>query len=88
MRHGPRTMHGPRIVALGAFVVVLVPLIVAFHWTRLGWRDEHLNYPGTPSGYTQIVNRFGQPCSADAHAISMKWRAASGGRSPSRKRRR
>jgi hypothetical protein len=23
----------------------VLPLIVAFHWSRLGWRDEHVNYP-------------------------------------------
>ena len=79
MRNGSRTTHGPRMVALGALVAVAIPLLVAFHWARLGWRDEHVNYPSTPSGYTQIVNRFGQPCSADARAISMSWRAADNG---------
>ncbi|HSH34607.1 MAG TPA: M15 family metallopeptidase, partial [Actinomycetota bacterium] len=51
----------------------------AFHWGQLGWRDQHANYPSRPSGYTQIVNRFGQPCNAEARAISMKWKAADNG---------
>ncbi|HEY8117380.1 MAG TPA: M15 family metallopeptidase [Actinomycetota bacterium] len=57
----------------------MLPLIVAFHWARLGWRDEHVNYPSRPSGYTQIVNRFGQPCNAEARAIPMRWTAADTG---------
>jgi hypothetical protein len=60
-------------------IAVVLPLLVGFHWARLGWRDEHVNYPSRPSGYTQIVNRFGQPCSAEANAISMKWQAADNG---------
>ena len=79
MRKAPRTSHRARVAALGALAAAVVPLIVAFHWARLGWVDEHLNYPSPASGYAQIVNRFGQPCSADAHAISMKWRAADNG---------
>jgi len=66
-------------VAFGALAAAVVPLIVAFHWSRLGWVDEHQNYPSPASGYAQIVNRFGQPCSADAHAIPMSWRAADNG---------
>jgi hypothetical protein len=60
-------------------IAIVLPLIVAYHWARLGWRDEHVNYPSRPSGYTQIVNRFGQPCNAEARAISMTWRAADNG---------
>lgn len=79
MRKERRTPHGLRTVALGALAAAIVPLIAAFHWASQGWVDEHENYPSTPSGYTQIVNRFGQPCSADARQISMKWRAADTG---------
>ena len=79
MRQALRTSHRVRLAALGGLAAAIVPLIVAFHWSRLGWVDMHQNYPGTPSGYTQIVNRFGQPCSADARAISMSWRAADNG---------
>lgn len=79
MRKEPRASHRSRQVALGALTAAIVPLVVAFHWGRLGWVDEHQNYPSRPSGYTQIVNRFGQPCSADAHAIPMLWRASDNG---------
>jgi hypothetical protein len=79
VRKQARTSHGSRTLALGALAAAIIPLIVAFHWSRLGWRDEHQNYPSRPSGYTQIVNRFGQPCSADARAIPMLWRAADNG---------
>lgn len=57
-------------------VLVLVPLTLGWHWAKAGWRDWHYNYPATPTGYTQIVNRFGQPCNADASAISMPWTAS------------
>ncbi len=67
-----------RLPLVGA-VLALVPLLFGYHWQRLGWRDWHYNYPATPTGYTQIVNRFGQPCNADANAISMSWRAADNG---------
>ena len=60
-------------------VSIVLPTIVAWHYARLGWRDRHVNYPARPSGYTQIVNRFGQPCSAEASAITMRWRAADTG---------
>jgi D-alanyl-D-alanine carboxypeptidase len=79
VRKDQRTPHGHRTVALGALAAAIVPLIAAFHWASQGWVDEHENYLSTPSGYTQIVSRFGQPCSADARQISMKWRAADNG---------
>ena len=76
MRNGSRGRRGLRFASIAVPIAVVLPLTIGFHWARLGWRDEHVNYPSRPSGYTQIVNRFGQPCSADAHAISMKWQAA------------
>lgn len=66
-------------VAALATVGALLPLLLAFHWGQQGWRDHHRNYPSRPDGYTQIVNRFGQPCSSQASAISMSWRAADTG---------
>ena len=60
-------------------VLALVPLTLGWHWAKLGWRDWHYNYPATPTGYTQIVNRFGQPCNSNAYAISMRWTAADTG---------
>ncbi len=70
--------HRRRAIPLIA-VSLAVPLLLAWHWARLGWRDWHYNYTATPYGYTQIVNRFGQPCSAAASAISMSWQAADTG---------
>ena len=71
-----------RVAPLVALVVMvaLVPLLVAWHWARVGWRDWHYNYPSTPTGYSQIVNRFGQPCNANASAVWMSWVAADNGR--------
>lgn len=66
----------PRRILLPLGVVLVAPALMASHWGQLGWRDKHYNYPAVPSGYTQIVSRFGQPCSANASAISMQWRAA------------
>lgn len=71
----PRKRLLPLVVVLG----LALPALVGWHWARLGWRDKHYNYPARPSGYTQIVNRFGQPCSANANRISMPWRAADNG---------
>jgi len=66
-------------IAIPVALAMIVVLVVAWHWSRLGWRDRHVNYISRPSGYTQIVNRFGQPCSAAASAISMPWTAADTG---------
>jgi hypothetical protein len=68
-----------RFLGIALPIAIVLPLIAAFHWGQLGWRDLHANYPSRPSGYTQIVNRFGQPCNAEARAISMKWKAADNG---------
>ena len=77
-RHDRRRRRFLPFVAV-AVVLAATPLLLAYHWARLGWRDWHYNYPATPTGYTQIVNRFGQPCNADAYAISMSWVAADNG---------
>ena len=66
------------LVAITVVAALALPL-VAWHWSRLGWRDRHYNYPARPDGYTQIVNRFGQPCNANASAIWMSWVAADTG---------
>jgi hypothetical protein len=79
VRKGSQRRGELRFLSSAVVIAVVLPLIVAFHWSRLGWRDEHVNYPSRPSGYTQIVNRFGQPCNAEARAISMRWRAADNG---------
>ena len=79
MRNGSRGDRALRFLGIAVPIAVVLPLIAAFHWGQLGWRDRHENYPSRPSGYAQIVNRFGQPCNAEARAISMRWRAADNG---------
>ena len=79
MRKGSRGDRALRFLGIAVPIAVVVPLIAAFHWGQLGWRDRHENYPARPSGYAQIVNRFGQPCNAEARAISMRWRAGDTG---------
>ena len=79
MRKGSRGDKVVRSLGVALPIAIVLPLIAAFHWGQLGWRDLHANYPSRPSGYTQIVNRFGQPCNAEARAISMKWKAADNG---------
>ena len=79
MRKGSRGDKVVRSLGIALPIASFLPLIAAFHWGQLGWRDQHANYPSRPSGYTQIVNRFGQPCNAEARAISMKWKAADNG---------
>ena len=63
-----------RSVSAFIVIVLLAPLAIGWHWAKfLGWRDHHINYPATPSGYTQIVNRFGEPCNEHATAVWMRW---------------
>ena len=72
-----------RLVVLGATVGMLVGGLAdagnAYHWSQLGWRDSHVGYPNKPYGYTQIVNRFGQPCNVDANKIYAIWTASDNG---------
>ncbi|MGH2692967.1 MAG: M15 family metallopeptidase [Actinomycetota bacterium] len=68
---------GWRLVVPVAFLVgaVAAPAL-AYHWHNGGWRDRHYNYPPKPSGYSQIVNVFGQPCTDRSNANSFIWKAA------------
>lgn len=75
-RRRPRLLPLAVVVALAA----LAPLTLGWHWQKAGWRDWHYNYPATPTGYTQIVNRFGQPCSSAASKVWMDWTAADNGK--------
>jgi hypothetical protein len=68
-----------RVLPLVLVIGALSPVLVAWHWAKLGWRDHHDNYPNTPSGYTQIVNRFGEPCSDRATWNHMVWPQADTG---------
>lgn len=75
-----RLFRGIVVLAVAAFVVGLgAGPALGWHWKKWGWRDQHRSYPGKPSGYQQIVNRFGEPCSARARANKMYWRAADTG---------
>lgn len=66
-----------RVLPLSTLIALLAPLALGWHWAKLGgWRDWHHNYPNTPSGYTQIVNRFGEPCNENATAVWMRWHEA------------
>ncbi len=67
------------LLPLMAVVLLVLPLLAAWHWARLGWWDWHYNYPTTPQSYDQIVNRFGQPCNANSHAVWLNWTAADNG---------
>lgn len=77
-----RGRRRPRLLPLTAVACLLasVPFVLGWHWQKAGWRDWHYNYPATPTGYTQIVNRFGQPRSADASKIWMDWTASDDGK--------
>lgn len=35
----------PRRILLPLGVVLVAPALVAYHWSQLGWRDKHYNYP-------------------------------------------
>jgi D-alanyl-D-alanine carboxypeptidase-like protein len=76
----PASRRRARLVAPLGAIALLLPLLVAFHWHHLGWRDEHRNYPPTPHGYHQIVRTFGRPCSANSHDQHMRWRAHDNGK--------
>ena len=60
-------------------LALAAPLALAASINPTGWRDLHQNYPTVPQSYTQLVERFGNPCSAAASAIALRWRAADTG---------
>ena len=65
--------------AAAVAVALVAPLAVAASLNPTGWRDLHQNYPAVPQSYMQLVDRFGNPCSAAASAIALRWRAADTG---------
>ena len=72
-----KARNGWSLVVPVAFLVgALAAPALAYHWHNGGWRDRHYNYPPKPSGYSQIVNVFGQACSDAARARSFVWKAA------------
>jgi hypothetical protein len=48
VRTGSQRRGGLRSLSSAIAIAVVLPLIVAFHWSRLGWRDQHVNYPSHP----------------------------------------
>jgi hypothetical protein len=78
-RSSSRRRRRRTLLPLTVVVLLVLPLLGAWHWARLGWWDRHYNYPATPQSYAQIINRFGQPCSADAHAVWLNWTATDNG---------
>ena len=43
-------------------LALAAPLALAAAINPTGWRDLHQNYPTVPQSYTQLVERFGNPC--------------------------
>lgn len=60
-------------------ILSAAPSADAYHYYSEGWRDKHVYYPTLPSGYSQIVSVFGQPCNSNSTANAMNWRAANNG---------
>jgi hypothetical protein len=72
--------RGVLVAVVGGLLVgLLAGPSTAYHWARQGWRDHHHKYPIKPSGYAEIVQRFGQPCNADTNHNHVAWRAADDG---------
>jgi hypothetical protein len=62
-------------------IIAIAPSADAYHFYSEGWRDQHYRYPPVPSGYSQIVNVFGQPCNSNATYNRTNWVANDDGRS-------
>jgi D-alanyl-D-alanine carboxypeptidase len=62
-----------RLLPLVVVIAVAAPFLVGWHWAKAGWRDWHYNYPPIPSGYNEIVQRFGEPCNDRATWNWMRW---------------
>jgi hypothetical protein len=74
-----RHLRALAVPAMAALVLALAPHAGAYHYYAEGWRDKHVYYPTLPSGYSQIVSVFGQPCNSNSTANAMNWRAADDG---------
>ncbi len=72
-----RSNLGRRVVVLGMVFAVAAAAgpVLAWHYSKQGWRDQHRHYPPRPNGYSQIVNVFGQPCNDNARRNVFLWRA-------------
>ena len=68
-----------RRLPLALVIAVTLPFLAGYHYAHQGWKDEHLNYPKVPSGYSEIVDTFGPPCGEDSSAITVTIREADTG---------
>lgn len=55
------------VLALVTVALALSPSASGYHFAAEGWRHQHYLYPPVPSGQSQIVNVFGQPCNSQVN---------------------
>ena len=57
MRKGSRGDKVVRFLGIALPIAIVLPLIAAFHWGQLGWRDQHANYPTArlPAGSGRLL---------------------------------
>lgn len=67
------------VVALVLAATAIAPTAGAWHFYAEGWRHQHYKYPPVPSGYSQIVSVFGQPCNSLVNDNRTNWVAADNG---------
>ncbi|HEV3475296.1 MAG TPA: M15 family metallopeptidase [Actinomycetota bacterium] len=76
-----RALRGWKLAAATTTLVIAVAgPVSAWHYAKWGWNDRHFNYPTKPSGYWQLYEEFGEPCSERTHAKVLGWRAWDNGR--------
>ena len=71
------------VLAVGIAVALALsatPVSANHYYTRYGWRDKHYLYPSFPSGYSQIVRVFGNPCNASVNDNMTYWTAQDDGK--------
>ncbi|HYZ94113.1 MAG TPA: M15 family metallopeptidase [Actinomycetota bacterium] len=78
MRH---TKFAAAAVVLVLAVVAAAPAAGAWHFAAEGWQHQHYKYPPVPSGYSQIVSVFGQPCNSNSTYNRTNWVATDNGTS-------
>ncbi len=66
-------------VAAALAIVAIAPSAGAWHFEAEGWRHQHYKYPPRPSGYSQIVSVFGQPCNSQVNDNRTNWVATDNG---------
>jgi hypothetical protein len=61
------------VLAMVLAAMAIAPSAAAYHFYSEGWRHKHYRYPPVPSGYSQIVAVFGQPCNSNARYNKTTW---------------